>query len=155
MGIWDTPLSGDTSGGEYPLLPAGVYEFTVKSATGAEYKPAPGKKLGHCAQIKLVLTFEGKSTKGKEILVDIYDNLYSDPSVQWKMAAFAKSTAIWHDAMTPWDVTQRAPGMTGRAALRIGEYNGRKRNEVARYLFEEKDEPEETEVEVTNDDLPF
>ncbi len=152
MGVWDKPLSGDTSGGEFPLLNPGEYEFTVKSAVGAEYRPKPGAKLGHCAQIKLTLVVEGKSTKGKEISVNVFDNLFSDPTTEWKMSAFAKSTGIWHDAMTPWDVTQRAEGMIGRAVLRIGEYNGNKRNEVVRYLYEDK-EPQEALV--TGDDLPF
>lgn len=153
MGVWDKPLSGDTSGGEYPLLAPGEYEFTVKSAVGAEYKPKPGAKLGHCAQIKLTLIMEGKSTKGKEISANVFDNLFSDPTTEWKMTAFAKSTGIWHDAMTPWDVTQRAEGMTGRATIRIGEFNGNKRNEVVRYLY---DEPQEDEaIEITDGELPF
>lgn len=153
MNIWETPLRGDT--GEYPVLPAGVYEFTVKSAIGAEYKPRPGGKLGHCAQIKLTLIFEGKGTNGKEISVNVFENLFSDPSQEWKMSAFAKSTGIWHEDMTPADVMNRAQGMTGTAQLRIGEWNGRKRNEVERFIVPETAPAAETEVEITNDDLPF
>lgn len=153
MNIWETPLNG--GGGDYPVLPAGIYEFTVKSAIGAEYKPKPGGKIGHCAQIKLTLIAEGIGTNGKEITVNVFENLYSDPNYEWKMTAFAKSTGIWHEEMTPADVMNRAQGMTGTALLKIGEWNGRKRNEVERFIVPETAPAAETEVEVTNDDLPF
>lgn len=153
MNIWEKPLSGD--GGDYPVLPAGTYEFTVKNAIGAEYKPKPGGKIGHCAQIKLTLIAEGKGTNGKEISVHVFENLYSDPNYEWKMTAFAKSTGIWFADMTPADVMNRAPGMTGTVLLKIGEWQGRKRNEVERFIVPEPAPEEETEIEVTNDDLPF
>lgn len=153
MSVWDKPLSGNT--GDFPILPPGVYEFTVEGAGRAEYKPKPGAKYGPCAMIKLTLVVEGKDSKGRERVVKVFDNLFSDPQAEWKMIGFAKSTGIWHEEMTPADVMQRATGMTGTVQLRVGEWQGRKRNEVERYIVPETDPDDETEIEVTNDDLPF
>lgn len=158
MSIWDTPLTGDTSGG-FRILPPGEYEFTVKSAIGAEHKPKPGGKIGHCAEIKLTLIVEGKDTKGRESSVLVFDNLYSDPKTQWKMNAFAKTTEMWHDGMTPWELTQSA-GAIGRCRLIIGQDNkGRDRNEVDRYIVPETpvvNPPENIDdPEITDGELPF
>ena len=152
MNGWDAPLSGDT--GEFPLLPAGEYEYTVSDASGKEYTPRPGGRYGACKQIKLTLIVEGKDTKGKERSIKVFDNLFSDPQAEWRLNSFVKSAGIYTEGMTLGDVVRRAPGSVGRCTIRIHEYNGRKRNEVDRWII--PDPGEEPQDEVTNaNDLPF
>lgn len=152
--IWTTPLSGETDSGGFRILPAGEYEFTVKSAVGAEYNPGPNSKIGHCAQIKLTLIIEGKDTRGRESEVHVFDNLFSDPRTQWKMNAFAKATDIWREGMTPWDLTMAA-GAIGRCRLIIGQDNkGRDRNEVDRYIVPTVNVPPGID-EADDGELPF
>lgn len=156
MDMFDIPLTGEVEEyNDFPLLPAGEYEFTVTNAVGAEYRPGPTSKLKRCAQAKLTLTIEGKSTEGKEVSVKVFDNLYADSTNKGAMSkvnAFAKCTAIFFPGMTFGNLIQRAPGMVGACRLKIHEYNGKKSNQVERYLFTEQEKPE---IEVTNDDLPF
>ena len=153
MNGWDKPLSGDA--GEFPILPAGEYEYTVARAGGAQYKPGPGSEYEEGPQIKLTLDIEGKDTTGRERSVKVFADLFADPKRSWRMMAFAKSAGIWSEGMTPSDILRNAPGSVGRCALRINEWNGRKSNKVERWLPPEED-PQDQPDEVTNaNDLPF
>ena len=148
MDIWTKPLSGDT--GEMPLCDPGEYEFTVKAAVGKEYKPKPGAKLGHCAQIDLTLIVDGKR-KGRDAECTVFDKLFSDPSMEWKMSAFAKCIGIWHDGLSPADVMGQAPSKIGKAVIGIEEYNGKRRNKVTRYIVPEA----EDDAGLMDGELPF
>lgn len=133
--IWDEELKDEKQDvKEYPTLPAGEYEFEVVKATGKEYSPKPGSKIGKCAEIDLQLRVEGNGTE-----VTVFERLYSDPKTVWKMTAFAKCIGIFASGMTPGQVLRNCEGKVGKAAFlyraAAGSYPAR--NEVKNYIVPE------------------
>ncbi len=145
--IWDVTLE-DTQATEndYPVLPDGVYEFQVEKVTGKEYVPKPGGKMGRCAEIDIQMRVD---TKEREYRV--FDRLYSDPTAVWKMTAFAKSIGVFKTGMTPSALLKSADSAIGNFEVKTKVYNGKKQNEVKRYIFKEP----VPEIKVSDEDLPF
>lgn len=144
--IWDAPLK-DTQQEktEYPTLPAGEYTFQVVKATGKEYTPRPGAKIGKCAEIDLQLRVESTERD-----VTVFDRLYSDPQTVWKMTAFAKSIGVFKAGMTPGELLRNAQDGIGKAFVKLAPAsNGYPaRNEIGKYI-------EAPKKDVEADDLPF
>jgi hypothetical protein len=151
--IWDVKLDDvDETAGDYPVLPAGTYEFQVESVKGSEFLPKPGGKIGHCAQIALVLRVDQPDREYK-----VFENLYTDPTTIWKITTFAKSIGLWHEGMTLPELMRNATGEIGNAELYVHEYNGKKSNRVKKFIFKKGTVPAAPapSVEIDSDDLPF
>ncbi len=137
MSVWDEVVKDNEQEEIYPTVPAGEYEFEVVDSKGKEYQPKPGGKLKHCAEIDLRLQI--KTADGTK--VNVFDRLYSDPSTQWKMTAFAKSIGIYEENMTP-RAFLNVVGEKGKAFIKLkpatNEYPAR--NEVGKYLPAEQQE---------------
>lgn len=140
--IWDVTLEDTNEAtNDYPLLPDGTYEFQVEKVTGKEYTPKPGGKMGRCAEIDLQMRVDTADREYK-----VFDRLYTDPSAIWKMTAFAKSIGEFKTGMTPSALLRAAEGAIGNFEVRTHEYNGKKSNEVKRYI---------AKPTIGNEDLPF
>lgn len=149
MSIWDTPIQAEAQQGDrdFPVLAPGVYEFEVTDATGKEYKAKPGGKIGNCAQISVRLRCESK-----EADVNVFEELFSDPKMAWKMEAFCKCIGIYRKGITPGEVIKEAAGNIGKCELYVDEYNGKKRNKVRKWI----EKPAASKPARGNsDDLPF
>jgi len=143
MSVWDTQMnSDDDKGMDFPVLPEGRYWYEVTKAVGKEYNPKPGGKIGKCAQIELTMRVE--APKGQKD-VTVFESLFSDPKMIWKMTQFAKSADIFHEGMTPGELIRKCEGAAGYADFVVEEYNGRKRNRVKNFVVSEK----------STTDLPF
>lgn len=148
--IWEIELTDDsqqTDKKDFPVLPAGRYEFEVEQATGKEYTPSPTSKIGKCAEIDLRLRVE--PADGSPVLV--FDRLYSDPKTIWKMTAFAKCVGIFKAGMTPADVLKACTGCIGIADIKVTPASGQyaAKNEVKAYL------PKQAPTIEDQKDLPF
>lgn len=151
MSVWDTQMSGnDDKGKDFPVLPEGDYSFEVTGVTGKEYNPKPGAKMSKCAQIELKLRVESPDLKDKDVTV--FDSLFSDPKMIWKMTQFAKATGIFHEGMTPSELMRQAEGAIGWVHVYVDEYQGQKRNRVTRYIVKD---PVPEKPTSAPDDLPF
>lgn len=145
MSIWDRPMTADEEQhDEFPVAVPGEYEFTVTGITGKEYPGKPGG-MGRCAQLAVKMTVNGKNDKGRDIEVTVFENLFNDPKMEWKLLEFAKSVGIYHDGITAGEIMRNGNGQIGKASFVIDEYNGTKRNKVKRFI----------KPAVTADDLPF
>lgn len=144
MDIWDVPMKDDAvQENDFPVLPEGTYEFQVESASGRQYQPKPGSKIGVCAEIDVRLRVEGK---GQDVRV--FDRLYADPRTIWKMTAFAKCIGVFTPGMTPGDLMRKAEGQIGTAHIILrpatSEYPAR--NEVKAYIAKQTELPDAEEL---------
>lgn len=143
--VWDVTLEDtQNSTNNYPVLPAGVYEFQVEKVTGKEYVPKPGGKMGRCAEIDLQLRID---TPEREFRV--FDRLYSDPTAKWKMTKFAKCIGVFREGMTPAELLKAAKDAIGNCEIGIHQYQGKDQNGVKEYIFKEP------VAEISDEDLPF
>lgn len=134
--LWNTSIESEGSGGgDFPVAAPGTYYFDTKHCVGKNYVPKPTSKIGKCAEIDLQLSFEAKDKNGKDVTVNVFDRLYSDPSTQWKMAAFAKCIGIYHKGITPKEILEALyTTRTGEAEIDVETYNGKERNVIKKYI---------------------
>ena len=150
MNIWEKPMTAAQTPDDYPLAVPGTYEFTVTGITGKEYPGKPGG-LGRCAWLNVRMAVDGKDATGRDIEVTVFENLFNDPKVEWKLCEFAKAIGIYHEGITALEILNKGEGQIGSAAFKIDEYNGTRRNVVAKYIRQESKPSKKQDVE----DLPF
>ena len=76
---WDSTIEND--GGDFRLLPEGIYPFTVKSLEKAYYNG--GTNIPPCPQAKLMLRVGTGADSA-----DVTDGLMLDDSLEWKLCQF-------------------------------------------------------------------
>ena len=76
---WDSTIQND--GGDFRLLPEGVYPFTVKSLEKAFNNGT--RNISACPMAKLMLRVGGGAESS-----DVTNNLYLDDSQEWKLCQF-------------------------------------------------------------------
>lgn len=156
MSIWDVTLNDSQATqqtNEYPIAPAGVYDFTVTNVTAKEYKPKPNSKIPNCAELDVRLTIKGGSADGKD--VNVFDRLYFADSTMWKAIAFAKCIGVYHSGMSFKELQNGCVGEAGKFKVSIREYNGKKSNQVETYYYTESAPTVKSDLGSNNDDLPF
>ena len=152
MSVWDRPMTAsEEQDNEYPVAVPGTYEFTVGGIQGKEYPGGP--KMGRCAWLNVRLIVDGKDAKGKDLEVNVYENLFNDPIAEWRLLEFAKSIGIYHAGITAGEILDRGQGQIGSASFKIDEYNGKKKNAVVKFLRPEKPAPKKKPS--YDEDLPF
>ena len=155
MSVWDRPMRASEQDDQRPTAVPGEYEFTVAGIDGKEYPGKPGG-MGRCAWLNVRLIVDGKDSRGKDLEVTVFENLFNDPKMEWRMLEFAKSVGIYHDDITAGEIMTRGEGMIGKAKFRVGEWNGKKRNEVDRFIVPPKAQPQQQEdIEIPDGELPF
>jgi hypothetical protein len=119
---------------EFPILPEGDYDFTVKSFERGQYEPGPNSKLP--AAPKAIIHLHVKNAAGQE--GDVIENIILTKKMQWKRDAFfiAIGQAVEGQSYRPnWNAIV---GATGAVEIEINKYtsNGKERenNRVAKYL---------------------
>lgn len=142
--IWDVELSGNETN-EYPVLPEGKYNFTVKNAVAKEYLPNENSKIERCAEIDLTLEVVSGGTK-----YTVFDKLFFAEKTVWKVTSYTKCIGIFFKGMKPKDVYTMSIGEKGEAVIGIKTYNGKKSNTVKEYI-----EAPSNPLEIDNGDLPF
>lgn len=157
MSIWDVTLNDDANAsnntGDYPVAPAGDYEFTVMNVVAKEYKPKPTSKIPNCAELDVQLKIKGGSADGKDVTV--FDRLYFAPSTMWKAVAFAKCIDVFHSGMSFKELQNGCVGEVGRFKVSVREYNGKKSNQVDTYYYKESAPTVKSDLGGNSDDLPF
>lgn len=156
MSIWDVTLNDAQAAqqtNDYPIAPAGVYDFTVTNVTAKEYKPKSTSKIPNCAELDVRLTIKGGSTDGKD--VNVFDRLYIAPDYMWRAIAFAKCIGVYHNGMTVKELQNSCVGEVGKFEVSIHEYNGKKSNQVKKYYYTELVPIVKSDLGSYNDDLPF
>lgn len=126
---WDEEV--EDTGGSYPLVPAGDYDFTVRSFERGRYEG--GSKIPACnqAQLKIDVTSGTESTT-------VFTNLLLFSTLQWKLAQFFKSIGspeVDGRVKMNWNMVF---GATGRCKVGIRKYkdkNGAEResNEILEF----------------------
>lgn len=114
---WDDTIEHDS---EFVLLPAGEYDFTVKSVERGRYTPGPNAKLPPCNMATLVLN----CTDGAQS-ADVRERLYLHSRCEGRLCAFF--AAIGHRRHgEPLKMNWAAvPGATGRLKLGVREWTNR------------------------------
>lgn len=132
---WDSPIENDE---QFTLLPAGDYDFTVKSFSRSEYTPRnpQSSKIPACKAADFVLVIQDPAT-GAE--AEIEDRIFMLKRFEWKMCAFF--TAIGQrkkgERLVPnW---QAAIGARGRCTIGVRKYTGTdgreySENQITAYL---------------------
>lgn len=153
MSVWDRPMTAsEEQDSEFPVAVPGTYEFTVAGIQGKEYPG--GAKMGKCARLNVRMVVDGKDARGKDIEVNVYENLFNDPIAEWKLLEFAKCIGIYHDRITAGEIMDKGQGMIGTASFKVEEYNGKKRNAVVKFLKPAKPAPAKKPAD-DFEDLPF
>lgn len=155
--FWDQKLNDDGQDHDFPVADPGVYEFEVSKCEAKNYTPKPGSKIGACGMFHVTLRVEAK-VDGKDKDVNVFDNLYADPSTQWKIVQFAKCIGVWEPDMTLGTLAKRIEGGIGKVEIGLHEYNGKTSNEVKSYIVPDKDKEYDKAADASPigaDDLPF
>lgn len=144
---WDSTISNQEEDRGFEPLPEGDYEFSIHSITKKQFNGSA--KMPACPQASVeIYVFEPKT--GREI--PIYSNLFLCSSQEWKLAQFFKCIGVMEpDAKglkMRWDIE----GEIGICHIGPREYNGKKYNEVKKWLVPAK---KEKPKKVRTDDLPF
>ncbi len=113
---WDDEIEKD--GGEYPLLPEGDYNFTVKSFQRGRHSGS--KKLPPCNKAELTITIWGENES-----VDVKHNLFLHSKVEGMLSAFF--TAIGQKKhgeklKMNWNAVV---GATGKCHVYVDKYTGK------------------------------
>ena len=124
---WDDEIKG--TGSEFEPVDPGEYAFRVVSMERERY--AGGDKMGPCpvARIEIELTDAPRPAH-------IFERLYLNKKVMWKIVSFFTSIGLHEkgdEAPFKPDWT-RVAGRTGRVSVGVREYNGKRYNEVKRWI---------------------
>ena len=117
---WDDIIEDE--GGEFVIIPAGDYMFTVESFQRKRF--GGSERMCACNQIALKLRID--CPEG----VVIEDNLFLNRKVEWKVSQFLKAIG-WKKPGEPvrpnWDAL---PGTRGRCKVKVDKWKGRDGNEM-------------------------
>lgn len=146
---WDSAIPESTESHDYPVAAAGTYAFEVLKAEKLTYTPrsVTSKIPTGTPQIKLMLRVEGKDETGKDVEVNVFENLYATENMVWKATEFAKAIGIYHQGISFVEVADKCVGEIGTAEINVREYNGTKSNQVKKFVVK----PQINSAE----DLPF
>jgi len=128
---WDDIIENDD--GEFTLLPAGDYPFTVESFERGEF--AGSDKMPPCKKAVVTLKVDG----GKLGTTTLMENLYLHSRAEWKLCEFFTAIGLrkrGEPLKMPW---QQVPGRRGMCTLGIRKYKGqngtdKQTNQVAKFL---------------------
>lgn len=124
---WDSSIT--RSEGEFIVFPNGDYDFEVVSFERGQHNGS--EKLPPCKKVTLQL--RAKDANGQTVTVR--ENLFLYSTQMNKLCAFFESIGQGPDAQGNIRMNWNAViGSKGRASLGVREYNGRKYNEVKRFL---------------------
>lgn len=120
---WDAEISDE--GGEFVIIPAGDYGFTVESF---QRKRFPGsEKMCPCNQVTLELRIDCPER------ITVEDNLFLNRKTEWKVSQFLLAIG-WKKPGEPvrpkWDAL---PGTRGRCKIKVDKWKGRDWNKVEKY----------------------
>lgn len=127
---WDSKISQD--GGDFQLLPVGIYPFTVKKLAKDYYNG--GATIPACPKATLTLRV-GSAQSG---MSDVIDSLLLDDSLEWKLCQFFKAIGArkhGEEIQMNWDAVE---GKGGWLEIEHREYQKdgetRTANQVKRYI---------------------
>ncbi|TGA95650.1 hypothetical protein E4665_17725 [Sporolactobacillus shoreae] len=127
---WDSEIEKD--GGEFIVLPAGEYDFTVTKFERGRF--AGSDKLPACNQAKLTLTIH--SPQGD---VDVFDNLYLHTITEGLLSNFFAGIGQKKKGEKLRMNWGTVVGATGRVKLEVHEWTGndgqpKKNNQVKTFI---------------------
>lgn len=127
---WDSEIKND--GGDFKLLPEGVYPFTVRSVEKAYNNGA--KNIPACPMAKVTLRVGTGADSS-----DVTNNLYLDDSLEWKLCQFFLALGMRkHGEALNLREFDNAQGKTGWVELEHYTYTDKGEdktiNSVKRYL---------------------
>lgn len=154
--LWHKNLvdDGKDHSGDFPVSDPGDYDFELEKLDAKQHTTKAGED---CIQFSLQLRVEGK-VNGQPKDVRVFDHLFTSDGAFYRIIQYAKAVGIFDEkkkAIDPYDFYKKAPGTVGRVRIKIGEYNGNKRNEVVSYLIPKKEEAADSTPDISDDDLPF
>lgn len=113
---WDDEIKNDGAGGDFFLLPAGEYPFTV---IGFERARHPGsEKLPPCNKAVVTVKFDG----GELGTTTLKENLFLHSKTEGVLCAFFRSIGQRKSGEKLSMDWQKVPGSTGRAKLGVREW---------------------------------
>lgn len=128
---WDSTIEKD--GGDFKLLPEGVWPFTIKSVEKSYYNG--GKSIPPCPKANLTL----RVGHGAD-MSDVTDGMLLDDSLEWKLCQFFLGIGArkhGEPLRMNWDESFLV-GKTGWVEIEHREYEKdgetRQANQVAKYL---------------------
>ncbi len=127
---------------EFSPLPAGDYEFVVADVELKIYDKQNTKIQYGCGEIVLKLAVKNTNNRS------VFEHLYTDPKMTWKIREFAKSVGMFHDGFTAGEL-QNCKGKSGKMTLEIDNYNGKQRNRVKNFT------ESTSNLSIASEDLPF
>ena len=128
---WDSNIKND--GGDFKLLPKGIYPFTVKSLEKAYSNGT--SKIPPCPMAKLMLRVGTGAA-----VSDVSNTLYLDDSQEWKLCQFFLALGMRkHGEELNLSAFERVQGQTGWLEIEHYTYTNNEGeeqtiNSVARYL---------------------
>lgn len=129
---WDDEEYTCEDAPEYILLKPGEYDFKVQSFERAYYNGNSEKNIPPCPQAKVTLFIE--TPEGNAL---VYENFFLRLKVKWMFDNFFRALGVAKPNQPYKPDWQRIVGMTGRCFIDNREYNGKKYNQVKRYIFPE------------------
>ncbi len=112
---WNDEISDE--GGEFPILEAGDYNFTVESFTRKRFNGSD--KMCACNQVVLKLRIDGEG-------VTVEDNLFLNKKTEWKVSQFFLAIGQKQPGVPlrpNWDAL---PGSRGRCKLYVDKWKSNK-----------------------------
>lgn len=125
---WDDKLTGEDS--SFVLLDPGEYDFTVTDFQRAQFNGSAKMEAGPMA--KLVFSVDTSSGTA-----NVYENIILNEKMMGKLKAFFRAIGQRkkdEEVSMDW---KKVVGSSGRAVFGQREYDGRKYNQVERYIFPE------------------
>lgn len=128
---WDSQIEND--GNDFEPLPAGVYDFEVRSMERGRFPGSDKVSACHKAELDLVVRDE----KGNER--HIFDDLLLNSKFEWKLSQFFISIGQKKKGETLKPNWTAVPGATGKMDIYINEYKTKegvqkRNNKVSQYL---------------------
>lgn len=123
---WDAEITEDAP--EFVLLPEGDYLFAVEKYERGRFNGSD--KVPACNQLTVFLTVASPTGE----IAHLRHNFFMLASKAGFIGSFLTSLGLKKDGEpTKLDVN-KLPGATGRAHVTVREYNGKKYNNIARFL---------------------
>lgn len=132
---WNDEITKDD---EFELLPAGTYDFKVKSLERGYFDGS--EKMSACPKADLTLIVRDPVT-GKE--GKVFESLFLHSKSEWRLSQFFTSIGQKKKGEPLKMDWNKVPGSSGRLELTVNEYTSKKdgskheNNRVGRYLPKE------------------
>ena len=123
---WDDSFTCEES--SFVVLRPGEYAFTVKGFERGYFNG--NEKSKACKMAKM--TLEVQTEDGK---ASVKDSFFLKKSAKWRIDDFFRCIGVAKLGQTYQPNWTESIGMTGRAKIKNREYNGKKYNEVDRYVY--------------------